>query len=547
MRQFLNFITMPFRILLSAPAAVISAPQRLMGMALPTRVAILVAIFLVTCTIVAYTSFLLRADRPDWGVWVDPQRVIFILILLVVIPFVVQQALRLWMEGDVSRFPDIDFAWKEGLAALQKNDIDPSSVPIFLVVGARDEAQASSVFAASRLGFRVRDLPAGKAALHWYASPDAIYVVCTEACRLGRLSRKAADMPLSSSPRQAGPRIDGTLLAGDISKTMLPGNDDGGGGGGGITGTMQLGGDDGGGAPPPSSPRADLLGTMQVGAFEAGGGAAAPAAGYSSLQLTTGEAAKETARLEYVCSLMMTLRQNLCPMNGILALLPFDVIQLGDSEGKEIAAALKEDLNSIRDTTQLRCSVTTLVVGMETEPGFSELVRRVGADRASDQRFGKGSRAWTPPMPDLVEAVSANACAGFEAWVYQLFREKDGLTRPGNTDLYSLLIKIRQVLRNRLTDILVEGCASATPDRDEPLLFSGCYFAATGETADRQAFVHSVFRKVEEQQNELAWTGGAERQDGFYRQMAWAGFVASGLLAAATAAMFFMQNMGGEG
>ena len=546
MKQFIDFLLMPFKIIFRAPAALISAPQRLMGMALPTRVAILVAVFLVTCTIVAYISFVLRADSADYGVWLEPMRILIIIVLLIAIPFVVKQALQLWMEGDVSRFPDIDFAWKEGLTALQRNDIDPLSVPIYLVIGARDEAQSSAVFSASRLGFRVRDVPSGKASLHWYASPDAIYLVCTESCRLSRLSRKADEIGVTDSPRpDGGPNIMGTLMPGaDMTNTMVPGGD--GGGGPSLTGTMQFGNDDAGPGGPPLGGGA-LRGTMEVGGTMMPGGQVGGGGGRSSsVELSTGEAAKEQARLEYVCSLLQKLRQNLCPLNGIFALLPFDVIQRGESEGKEIASALKSDLSTIHTVTQLRCSVTALVIGMETEPGFSELVRRVGSERAAEQRFGKGSRAWTPPIPDLVEAVSVNACASFEAWVYQLFREKDGLTRPGNTDLYSLLIKIRQSLRNRLTDILVEGCASDSPDRDEPLLFSGCYFGATGEMSDQQAFVHSVFRKVEEQQNELTWTQHARRQDAFYRQLAWGGFVLSALLGAVLAGMFFLPG-GGEG
>jgi hypothetical protein len=531
----LDFLLLPFRLLFRIPAALITAPQRLMGMSLPTRAAVLVAIFLVTCVIVAYASFLLRPYSANYAVWLRPLRIGTILVLLVVIPLVVRQALRLWMEGDVSRFPDVDFAWKEGLAALAKSGIDPNSVPLFLVLGARDEVQARALFSASRLGLRVRDVPAGSAALHWFASPDAVYLVSTEACRLSRLSRKASELPLTTSPAVAGPRIDGTLL---------PGAERSGGGRGerapSLTGTLQYGA--GVDREEPAAALPHLRGTMEIASSMQGG--AAGGRSTAAVRLSTAETAKESARLEYVRSLLQHLRQNLCPLNGIMALLSFDVIQRGEEEGKELASALKEDLRTIHETTQLRCSVTAVVVGMEAEPGFSELVRRVGSERAADQRFGKGSRVWSPPIPDLVEAVSANACASFESWVYQLFREKDGLTRPGNTDLYSLLIRIRQALRSRLTDILVESCASASPDRDEPMLFSGCYFAATGETGDQQAFVHSVFRKVEEQQNELAWTRRARQRDHSYRQLAWFGFLISGLLALSLVGMFVVRSLG---
>ena len=69
MRKFIDFLLLPFKLLFRIPAMLITAPQRLMGMALPTRVAVFVAIFLVTCTIVAYTSFALQSDAASCAVW----------------------------------------------------------------------------------------------------------------------------------------------------------------------------------------------------------------------------------------------------------------------------------------------------------------------------------------------------------------------------------------------------------------------------------------------------------------------------------------------
>ncbi len=66
----------------------------------------------------------------------------------------------------------------------------------------------------------------------------------------------------------------------------------------------------------------------------------------------------------------------------------------------------------------------------------------------------------------------------------------------------------------------------------KPLLFSGCYFAATGETDDRQAFVKSVFDKLIEQENELAWTDEAIIENDRYRRWARVSLGLSGVLAA---------------
>ena len=48
-------------------------------------------------------------------------------------------------------------------------------------------------------------------------------------------------------------------------------------------------------------------------------------------------------------------------------------------------------------------------------------------------------------------------------------------------------------------------------------MFSGCYFSATGETDDRQAFVHSVLKKLVEQESEISWTHEAIVEDEKYQ------------------------------
>ena len=160
--------------------------------------------------------------------------------------------------------------------------------------------------------------------------------------------------------------------------------------------------------------------------------------------------------------------------------------------------ALQKDLATVLDKLKVRCPVTAMVVGLEEESGFRELVRRVGRARAVGQRFGKGFSIGNPPLPERLEALAAHACGAFEDWVYTLFREKDALSKPGNTKLFGLLCKIRRNVQSRLANILVAGFAAgeAAGRPAENFLFSGCYFAATGDTEDRQAFVQGVFDKL---------------------------------------------------
>jgi hypothetical protein len=249
-----------------------------------------------------------------------------------------------------------------------------------------------------------------------------------------------------------------------------------------------------------------------------------PAGGQAgrAITLRPEEAAEQDRRLEYLCSLIRRARQPICPLNGVLTLLPFGLIQHGPREGIEIQRTLKRDLSTILRVCKVRCAVTALVVGIEEEAGFRELVRRVGRDRAAVQRFGKGFSVSNPPLPERLEALCAHACGAFEDWVYALFREKDALSKPGNVKLYSLLCNIRRNVQLRLGNILVAAFGSE-PEHEsqgEPLLFSGCYFAAAGETEDRQAFVKGVFDKLPEEQAELQWTEAGKAEDDKYERWA---------------------------
>jgi hypothetical protein len=78
--------------------------KRMVSLSLPARIALLVSIFLVICVGTAFVAFYQTENRASWNYWVNPVRVTVIAVLLVVIPLVVYQVLRLWLTGVRSRF-----------------------------------------------------------------------------------------------------------------------------------------------------------------------------------------------------------------------------------------------------------------------------------------------------------------------------------------------------------------------------------------------------------------------------------------------------------
>jgi hypothetical protein len=406
----------------------------------------------------------------------------------------------------------------EGIAELERQGLDISEIPLFLILGSDGELREKALFDAAGMSLNVREFPQGPRPLHWYANPDGIYVVCTDAgclSRLAHVAREVADDAragfIAATPGPAGgAAIRGTIIAGSegdqpsarVGSPVEP-------------------------VEPSATGYGDIRGTMELGGGSviAKGEADLMAEGPAQKRpvvLPPAEGNVQERRLEYVCRLIRHARRPVCPVNGVLTLLPFGLIARGPREGVELQKALQRDLNTARHSLNVRCPVTAAVIGMEEESGFQELVRRVGRDRAARQRFGKGFSLSNPPIPERVEALAAHACGSFEAFVYALFREKGSLSKPGNTRLFSLLCKIRRNVQTRLGNILVAGFAidsEQVPD-GKPLFFGGCYFAAVGDTEDRQAFVRGILDKMPDEEAELEWTDGALAEDRRYQRLA---------------------------
>lgn len=175
------------------------------------------------------------------------------------------------------------------------------------------------------------------------------------------------------------------------------------------------------------------------------------------------------------------------------------------------------DLNTHYAATSLASSVTVLISGMEAEEGFTELVRRVGLEHARNGRFGKGFDVWNIASDENLDALSSHACGSFEDWVYKLFAADEGIEQRSNGKLFAMLCWVRRHLQPRLRGVLVNGYAvDADHDDAAPQLFSGCYFGATGRQNENQAFVRSVFDKIDQLAGDLQWSDVALREEATY-------------------------------
>jgi len=222
------------------------------------------------------------------------------------------------------------------------------------------------------------------------------------------------------------------------------------------------------------------------------------------------DAEEQKGRLAYLCHLIRQHREPLCPINGVLALLPFELIV--NNWEQELGLAAQRDMRTLFHHLNVCCQTVVLVTGMDQESGFRELVRRVGRDKALNQRFGKGnSSVWNRPTAMQLKLICDHACGAFESFIYELFRDKGALTKPGNTKLFSLLCTIRSRVHAALKEVLSTGFSVPDDHPEEGLLMAGCYFAATGNADGRQAFVRSTVAKLYENHSDedVAWSQAA--------------------------------------
>lgn len=505
----------------------------------------------VFCSLMAMVAifwFVLKHDGDvPWQQTLTVERIV-VGVLVLLIPFVTYKVVLNWTEAVTSEFPDIQDAWDRGVAALRAQNLSLDALPLFLIVGAVDLRKERSLMAAANLQFIVEAAPAGPAPLHFWASAEAIYLVLSDASYLSAVSRLVENqMPVesrltaSASSGQQPSSVDQIAKqtldvssfqdqkhsAGEVSmdefakqtldvSTFLSQRE--------RAEEMRL----------QSTPKVADGPTLKPGSLSR-------ESEKRDVRLSAQEANDQTSRIRYACQLIRKSRYPFCPINGVMVLVPFNVLSLSDDAVSEVQRAVKFDLTSLRETLTLKAPTVALFTGLDQEPGFRELVRRVGSVGAARQRFGQGMDVRCRPNSRELEAIAAHACGAFEDWVYTLFREDGALTRPGNTLLHSLLCTVRSKLKTPITSLLSNGFGSTSEDTDAEMPFAGCYFAATGDTEDQRAFVRGVFDKLADAQEDLEWTSAATKNSNRATVSRYAGFACCAVLSISLIVMIFQS------
>lgn len=508
---------------------------RLTPVTVPGCASCLTSMFLVMTVVIAGIIFFMDPDHVPWEHTVGWFRIAIIIALVIAIPMLVGRLIRLWMEGESSRFPDMDYAWNAGLFALGTNGLSIRSIPIYLILGTKSEQQERAIFAGANLGMRVEGVPEGPAPIHWYANPDGIYICCSDSSWSSALASlreellleaagkneespfqrtsssdiRPAPSPAANPTPAASPDLDpmgGTLMLENFvipesqpeHETITPASS--------------------------AHPGADTVSESEFDSMSEMDDSEAP--GIEPVILSPQYASASLQELQYLGQLLRRNREPACAVNGIVSMLQLEAIHGSTDEMEELRKAVHGDLEAIHYATQVYSPVTTLIVGLEQERGFRELIRRVGKEKASVQRFGKKFDVQVIPESTSLSDLSAHVCGAFEDWCYFLFREEKSLVHTRNTRLYELLAKVRLGWKGRLAEFLSQTIGRGDSASEEPFLFSGCYVAATGSTPDKQGFVKGFLEKLKDEQEFVQWTDDATKADSWRRRFAGLGMIA---------------------
>lgn len=384
-----------------------------------------------------------------------------------------------------SPWPDIDYSWTQITAALYRSGIDPSKVPLFLILG-RPPSGTSVLFESARLPLDINGVPEAQLSpVQVFAGKQAVFIVCSDTCLLGLFGDRVSNL---------NPSYLGTLASTPTGSTA---------GSGALQGMTESGAMSSG----PSKMMAALPTPEPAGPSQEE---------VRPLSRDAEAMARCQSRLEHVCRLLRGMRHPWCPVNGVVAILPEQCTadEFMASQGGILA---QRDLAMATQTLGVEVPIITLFSGGEGIPGFREFLGLIPKEKR-DQRLGK-------PIPlalvkddvrraDIIRKTVQWQCAELiPRLIMRTFQMRATDTGGGRMQISQLdgrtnrqLIRLIRAIRTRRETManlcvrLIEG------NPDNRVRLSGCYLAATGTVRRGQGFLTDLFAQLFEGQNFVAWT-----------------------------------------
>lgn len=389
-----------------------------------------------------------------------------------------------------SVFPEVDLALEMGLTALQTARIAFKSTPLFLVLGlpyGQEEAFAQSPL----VGDQIFSGGSG-VTVQWIGNAQGLWLNISGISALSRQQQQRAD----GGEGKPGGKRDEFATAFHVNYASLPEIPPSGGTKGSIP------------APRTGATFGNRMQTMSGRLLPSPG---QPATAQTAERLPTPQREACRARMTYFAHLLKKLRAPVCPINGVLLLLPYEWLIRPDLA--VFADTIQVDMRILQRELGVKCTCITAFSGIERATDFLEYIRRQEREELT-RRCGCG-------FPQLVHLETMDM-ERTHAWLVRFFESKIlhlNHTRsgdPANAKLFRLLDDLRNARAN-FSRLL----GNAFPEQvEDPFYFSGVYFAGLGDAdgVPRPFFDGVISKLLREHEEMIGWSPKVLRQQ--HRQRA---------------------------
>lgn len=160
------------------PAGWAGIPARIVGFVKGIPAAAWIFLFVLTLLVmivlVAWWRFHDRPVHAPWSFEFGWPLLVLGLLIAAVVPYLVVRALALWRVPIGSEFDELDRAWRAGVAALEREGIDPRSVPTFLLLGSPPLLRERNLLESADR--EVKRIGPDDGPFTWYAGRDVLYL-----------------------------------------------------------------------------------------------------------------------------------------------------------------------------------------------------------------------------------------------------------------------------------------------------------------------------------------------------------------------------------
>ena len=492
--RFLTVALSPFRWLFMLFLQVVPGVKRLGNL----PVELLAAIGTFTFLVLAWVFAVVLAEADGNAAFFTRFYYWFVVIPLALsISLVLYFFLRILFRPPASPYPDIESAWDAGMAELGKAGIDIKNIPLCLVLGMNDSRSIRRFIESSGESFDLHGVTGTGQSLIWYASKNQGYIFLSS---VGNVVQFVESTP--EVLEKEGDDFTHTADIRDFYNVKKSYEDTGETESRAAMGTIRAG----------DAP----VGGFSESAYQAPEPEPEPAPVPSTS--VRAKSSEEKNRLRYFAGLLKKSRESISPINGML--LNIDVSQI-ESFPEELSRKLNDDLETLTESLGVVSTVTTVISGLERDPGFIDFSERMLEDKGEgfvQNKFGKSYRSWAVPTRDDLEKMAHNAVEQFDHFTHLMFSKHDALAANrvlGNRRMVLFLCRIYSKILPGLKTLLSRGIHAKTEaGAVEFPRFAGCYFSGATENSDY--FVKKIFERVEENQGEIEWT-----RTTLYREESW--------------------------